>query len=639
MKIKPEIVSKSTYAIIIILVILLSFRLFSTVFSPAVNSDEAVIVLMLHYFHLPGDLYFWGQDRYGAIVPFLGQVPFRLFGLSSLVSEAITHYLLLIAGFLALSSFIRLKLYRILFAVTWFLPALYYTDLLKNVFGLQYAIIGILFYFFSRYQALVQNKGLLSKLSYLLLILLSMITAFWVSDLAITSVLAFLIINAFFIIKEEKVKSIFRKPEAYLLIFSLVVTYLIISGLKSLVDTGPYDNYGDKLLNDFPSVIKSITLLFSGIGSILSFRVHNFLFSIYAYLLIILIIIIFIYRKKIKADRQEGRWAAVFILDGILLIGIVLMSNWALVNELPRRYFVGVHISFWFVFLMLFSFFSPGGIKKVITFLTVFAIGIGTLSTFYNYKYINPKSFKPKAEVVREFSKLGRIGIIADYWNSYSSSFADPDRIKATPYELSYSVRNFELIDSVFAQPGIILIRDMWMGDFPDSIMQFDRTLLRKDSSFFMGGCQCCEYTIKRNWMFDINGMKHMPGYTSFDKLLGKEVLKVGEGYEACIYKHVVFGPFITLLKGRYEVSFDIRFDSVFTNNDIAELDVVSDYGQNKMASLTLKPSLIPSIMDFHEYKMEFHVDEKNPTIEFRIYYLGGAYLTFDRISVRQISD
>ena len=236
-----DILSKSGYAAFIILIILLSFRLFSTIFYPLVNSDEGVIVLMLHYFQLPHDLYFWGQNRYGAIVPLLGQVPYQLFGLSSLVSEAITHYLILIGGFFAFSAFIKSKINRILFAAVWFLPPLYDTDLLRNVFGLQYSITGMLFFLLYKYQPGYQFKSLSAKLPFYLLLLILTIVAFWVSDLAITSILAFLIVNIFYFLKDEKIIAFFRKSEIYFLVSGLVITYFIIIYLKSLVDVGSFD--------------------------------------------------------------------------------------------------------------------------------------------------------------------------------------------------------------------------------------------------------------------------------------------------------------------------------------------------------------------------------------------------------------
>jgi hypothetical protein len=499
MNLRPVISHKSSYAIFLILIILASFRLFSTIFYPLVNSDEGIIVLMLHYFKLPHDLYFWGQSRYGAIVPLLGQVPFHLLGLSSLLSESLTHYLILIAGFFAFSSFIKSGFNRILFAVVWFLPPLFDTDLLRNVFGLQYSVIGILFFLINKYQPEYQLKSLLYRLPFYLVLEVVMITAFWVSDLALTSITAFLIVSLIFLLKKEKISVLLRKSETYFIISGLLLTYLAISYLKGFANVGPFEKYGDKVFSSFPEIITSVTLISSTIGSILSFQIHNYLFSVYSWLIIFILILTFIVNKKIKIVSRESRWVSVFILDGMILIVVILISNWTYINGMPRRYFVGAYISFWLAFLMLLSSFNPGRLKTAITVLAGLAIGIGAASSIYSFKYVSPGSFRPKADLVREFDRLGKTGIIADYWNSYGTSFANPDLVKATPFDNSFSVRKFSLVDSVFAQPKIIVIKDLWMDEFPDTLKQFGRTLIRKDSAFFIGGCWANEYTIKKD--------------------------------------------------------------------------------------------------------------------------------------------
>lgn len=65
---------KAFYIVIIGLISIISFRFYSALYYPALNSDNAVTVLMIHYFKLPDDLYFWGQDRLGSLIPLLGQV-------------------------------------------------------------------------------------------------------------------------------------------------------------------------------------------------------------------------------------------------------------------------------------------------------------------------------------------------------------------------------------------------------------------------------------------------------------------------------------------------------------------------------------------------------------------------------------
>ncbi|MCU0370179.1 MAG: hypothetical protein MUC31_02090 [Bacteroidales bacterium] len=640
MNFEREISGKSAYVVSIILIILLSFRLFSTIYYPSVNSDEGVIVLMLHYFKLPGDLYFWGQDRYGGIIPLLGQVPFRLLGLSSLISETIIHYIILISGFLAFSAFIRSKTNKIIFALVWFLPPIYYTDLLRNVFGLQYSLTAILLFLITRYLPSYQTRKLISKLPFYFLLLAVTVILFWVSELAVTSILAILIVSFFFLLKDQKLTALFRKPEPYILITGLFLVWLVISRLKNLVEPSPYDQYGEKWLNDFQGIYHAIALLLSSVVSVLTFRVPDFLFSLYAWLCLALFMLIIVFRKKIFAGQGDVRLATVFILDAVILVAVILVSHWALMNDMPRRYFVGFHISSWLAFLLIMGSFREGRVKTTLTVFAFLVAGTGTVSTVYSYRYIHPKTFRSRAETALEFTQLGKTGIISDYWNSYSSSFADPDMIKATPYELSYSVRNLRLVDSVFAQPRIILIKDLWMDEFPDSLVQFDRTLIRKDSSFSLGGCRANEYIVKKDWIFNVGDLVHPAEIAEFEHALGREVVRVGKGYEKWIYGYIVHGPYMTLPKGRYEVSFNLGFDSLFVKDKyLAILDVASDFGNRKIATLPVSSTIIPSLNDFHEYKLEFKLEERDQNIEFRIYYLGGAYLALDRIVLREIPE
>ena len=91
----------------IAIIIILSFFCYSSNFYPQLGSDDAIQVLMIYYFKLPHDLYFWGQDRYGSLIPLIGQVFFHGFGVSALTSESITHYLFLIAGYFAFAAFFK----------------------------------------------------------------------------------------------------------------------------------------------------------------------------------------------------------------------------------------------------------------------------------------------------------------------------------------------------------------------------------------------------------------------------------------------------------------------------------------------------------------------------------------------------
>ena len=101
---------KFYYYISLLIIVIISFRIYSSVFYPGLNSDNAVTILMTHYFHLPDDLYFWGQDRMGSIIPLIAQIPNKLFHISAIYSEAITHYFILVVDFFQLLHFLNLIL-------------------------------------------------------------------------------------------------------------------------------------------------------------------------------------------------------------------------------------------------------------------------------------------------------------------------------------------------------------------------------------------------------------------------------------------------------------------------------------------------------------------------------------------------
>jgi hypothetical protein len=67
-------VPSSVYYILLVLLIAFSFYNFAEINYPLLNSDMAVNVLMAKGVNLPGDLYFWGQDRAGSLIPLLANV-------------------------------------------------------------------------------------------------------------------------------------------------------------------------------------------------------------------------------------------------------------------------------------------------------------------------------------------------------------------------------------------------------------------------------------------------------------------------------------------------------------------------------------------------------------------------------------
>ncbi len=43
--------------------------------------------------------------------------------------------------------------------------------------------------------------------------------------------------------------------------------------------------------------------------------------------------------------------------------------------------------------------------------------------------------------------------------------------------------------------PRVFIIRDMWLDSFPDTIVQFNSTLVKSGDERFLAGSYICEYT------------------------------------------------------------------------------------------------------------------------------------------------
>jgi hypothetical protein len=471
-------------------IILLSFFLFSSVYYPALNSDDALSILILHDYHLPHDIYFWGQDRYGTIVPLLGQLFFKGFGMSSLWAESLAHYLILVLGFFAFSSFLKSNFNKVIFAIIWFCPILYFFALVRFYSGLQYSIIAIIFYLIKNYSSFTKDK-LLNKLFFLSFIFILSIVAVWISDLAsITLLITFFIIGLYLYFSKGLKK--YYLEFVFTIISSFIGIYIIYLFKKSAPLPKNY-SFNSQLFNSFQEIGASFQIIKTRLLDILLFNDPDLFVSIYGWLAILILCSLFFFKRSLLLKKEQKKWLNILLLDGFALFLIIIISHWAFLNGVARRYFTGIYIVSWLSFLIYIDL-IPVSTKKTLLKVGIFCTAVlGILASVYNFKYIHPKRLSSKASVVKEFEQLGEIGIIAEYWNSYGTSFVNPDFIKATPHDKT-EVRNYALVDSVFAQPRLFIIKDMWLDEFPDTLNQFGRTLIKVDSSFNIGNCEVNEY-------------------------------------------------------------------------------------------------------------------------------------------------
>jgi len=262
---------------------------------------------------------------------------------------------------------------------------------------------------------------------------------------------------------------------------------LVLLWAKSTGD--PAKSYSS--ISAIETIITSAGIFIRTLLDIMLFRFNDPLTGVWSWLTVILIPVFVL--TKPRFEENSRLWFLFFLFDGILIFFTILVSEWAFLNGVARRYFVGSYISLAMVFLLAMDRVPSLKYKKLLQTVVLITVLIGAGSTIYNLKYFFPKTFKPRAEIVKEFRSLGKSGIIADYWNSYLISAVSPDHIVATANDRS-TVRNKEFVRAIFLHKNIYVIRDGWLTTFPDTLTQFGRVLIKDGDEFRMGHCDVCRY-------------------------------------------------------------------------------------------------------------------------------------------------
>jgi len=473
--------------------IILSFFLYSSRYYPLLNSDDALNILMTYYYKLPQDLYCWGQDRGGTLIPLLSQVFHKLFGISPVNAVSISNYLFLIMGYIGFSSLFKNRYTKIIFALIWFFPPLRFIDLTRFPLGIQYSLLGFSIFLIQKVDFYL-GKKFLNHL-YTMLIILLLITSVWVSDMAVINISV--LCSCLLIFNYSKFNRLkIATPVWGYLGMASVATFLFIKFAKSTarVIAPDYNTF-----NSFDSFLKAINMLKNAFTSVLTFKTTDLFYSIYAWLVLIFILIIAycLIQQRKHFTKNMSQWIVFFTLDFFAIIGVLLLSKWVFLNGMGRWYFIPTYISLSIMLLLAFENLSlKFRIKQALSLLLFITVFIGSLSTPHYIKYVRPKSFKPQIDIRAEFLSLGEIGVVAEFWNAYITAAPAPDKIKATSHD--YFVRNEALVKEVFEQPNLYIIKDLWLEEFPDTLQQFGRMLIKEGTPFQIGGCNVCKYVWKK---------------------------------------------------------------------------------------------------------------------------------------------
>lgn len=274
---------------------------------------------------------------------------------------------------------------------------------------------------------------------------------------------------------------------------SVVLSFLVLRYIKSEL-SATTQNYTS--VNSVSQLLMALKTGLTSIQLYLTNQVGDGFLTIYSWLLFIFILSYI--PLLIRIIGNGDRLAKFYLVTIFTLLTAVYFSNWVLLNGVGRRYFIGIYVLM--LNMLLYSldrmYYEPIEIKYRNTWRAglLALMLIGFISTVYHYIQIDPGTLKARREYVEELDELGKIGIIAEYWNSYINGINAPSNIIATPHDKD-NVRNLEYSIKAISMPRVFIIRDMWLDSFPDTIVQFNSTLVKSGDERFLAGSYICEYT------------------------------------------------------------------------------------------------------------------------------------------------
>jgi hypothetical protein len=399
--------------------------------------------------------------------------------------------LLLIIGFVGFSSLLKTNFSKLIFALIWFLPVERFVDLLRYPIGVQYCLLGFIIFLINKVHLCepghkVKNHLLLTAIGILT------ITTVWVSDLSIVSLIILSGTMASFHLAGNKRNSI-KRTVLYYAVITTVAGFLFILFAKRYtgLNTGSYYS-----ISGLQSIHSAFCHLMDTFAPVVGFNNHYVFLAIYMYMTIIIVFLVFILliHKKAFSGLLRNKWFVFLLADFLIVFLILLSSGWVKANGMAQRYFIGNYIMFSLALLLALDHLEARQFKVLSLKVILLAIAIiGSISTVYSMKFVNPKTLKPMAKVVGEYRELGQAGIIGHYWTSYIASCSDPEMIIATPHE-SGGFRNKRLADLAMQQENIYVISKWWLDSFPDSLVQFGYVLKKDGLAFDLGGQTLCKY-------------------------------------------------------------------------------------------------------------------------------------------------
>ena len=468
--------------------------------SPHVNADQLIHALMAERFDWSRDAYYWGQDRLGSLLPFLGSI-LTATGFDGLTAMAWVQGLVLLGCGILWAYLVSDLLMASVGLAFLMLPPYPFEDgvSIGHPYLSQYLLgLGLLALFEAARRAneasIVLESDASSRpfgtpniRSFGLVVLA--VANLWASELslALLAAAAWCYRGTIIQLSRDSPWTVFLGASSGLL------------GLWSAKSGAPQQKGFAKLIASPHDMLQSLASQWSEWSTTLmggGNKPFNALFW-WTFLLAMLGLVVFgwLRPKRVKAltwtlgFASLGSWAAVHL------------SGWSAVNGFPLRYFSA---AFGFGGLALLSYLSDLGISKK-PFVRAGTLALLVVQVWAAWSFNRTFSTGAKGRLTRLqaeelLEREGRsddsLAFIASYWNSYLLDGLSPQAV-GIPHENDHC-RERRYLNEVLDQNEIIAVAAGWVEVLPDTLQQYGVTWIKMGETQTTAGTDYARYSKRK---------------------------------------------------------------------------------------------------------------------------------------------
>lgn len=287
--------------------------------------------------------------------------------------------------------------------------------------------------------------------------------AIWSSEISLAAAAVFVIV--FY----TEVKICFKKRNLIYAGLSFIGTFAFIAWAKAIA----------KKTNDFNTNFTSLNNLMEGFDKLLHYFVECATFSSNkppnAYLfygIIVLVLLLILFRKSVQLSRRSK----FFLYSSILSFLLIVLSSWWNVSNYALRYFTFSYLTALLFFISIVADNQKHYLKLLLP-LTLVVSFSGWSGIYLLTSFSAELPHRPTPKEMHEIAGMGDFGIIGTYWFTYAIDALSED-IETSPFN-TWAIRNPNGFEKVFEKDSIMLIRNQFLKELPDTSLQFGHKLLK----------------------------------------------------------------------------------------------------------------------------------------------------------------